>query len=88
MLKNHLNQPVTQITVYGAEWCGDCFRAKAFFDSHHIVYQSFDIDQSAEMAEFVIQVNNGSRSIPTILFPDGSILVEPSNQELAEKLEK
>ena len=88
MLKNHLNQPVTEITVYGASWCGDCLRAKAYLDAHKVKYINFDIDESAALADFVMNINGGNRSIPTILFPNGSILVEPSNQELAEKLGK
>lgn len=85
MLKNHLNQPITQLTIYSAEWCGDCLRAKAFLDENHITYSNFNID-GAELAEFVERVNGGSRSIPTLLFPDGTVMVEPSNQELKEKL--
>lgn len=73
------------ITVYGADWCGDCRRAKKFFNEHNIEYTWFDTDASPEAEEFVKQKNNGKRVIPTIIFPDGSILVEPSNEELAQK---
>lgn len=86
MLKNHLHQPITQLTVYSAEWCGDCLRVKALLDQHQISYLNFNIDEGAELAAFVERVNGGSRSIPTLLFPDGTVMVEPSNQELKEKL--
>lgn len=74
------------IQFYGASWCGDCFRSKAFLDSKDIQYEYIDIDRNPEAAEYVEKINNGQRSIPTIIFPDGSKLVEPSNQELGEKL--
>ena len=75
------------ITVYGADWCPDCRRSKAFLEEHRVPYQWIDVDQDTEAQEYVRQVNNGRRIIPTILFPDGSILVEPGNAELAQKLE-
>ena len=74
------------IKVYGATWCPDCRRSKAFLEEHQVPYQWIDVDQDAEAQEYVRQVNNGRRIIPTILFPDGSILVEPGNAQLAQKL--
>ncbi len=73
------------ITVYATSWCGDCRRAKKFMDDHGIAYELVDIDQNADGEAFVKQVNRGNRSVPTIVFPDGSILVEPRNSQLAEK---
>ncbi len=74
------------IVMYGATWCKDCKRAKQFLGTHHIPYQWVNIaDDTAAMA-LVEKLNNGNRSVPTILFPDGSVLVEPSNAELATKL--
>lgn len=73
------------ITVYGASWCPDCRRAKQFFGAHRIAYEWIDITDNAEAVAFVEEVNHGSRRIPTIVFPDGDILVEPSNSALAEK---
>lgn len=86
MVTNHLNQKITQLTVYSAEWCGDCWRTKMLLEQHKIPYQNFSIDTGIELAEFVERVNGGSRAIPTLLFPDGTVLVEPSDQELKEKL--
>ena len=74
------------ILMFGANWCGDCRRAKRFFDEHHIDYEWIDVDKNPEAAVHVQEINKGMRSIPTIIFPDGSILVEPSNSELAKKL--
>lgn len=75
-----------KIIIYGTIWCGDCRRARNFLDKHHIAYQFINIDTDIEAEQFVLKVNKGMRSVPTILFEDGSILVEPSNQALAMKL--
>lgn len=72
--------------MYATAWCGDCFRAKRFLDTHAVEYEYIDINEDPEGARIVEQTNNGSRSVPTIIFPDGSVLVEPSDRELAEKL--
>lgn len=76
-----------QITVYSTVWCPDCKRAKRFFGEQRVPYINIDIEQNPEAMAYVEKVNNGMRIIPTIVFPDGSILVEPSNAELARKLE-
>ncbi|MBI3163291.1 MAG: glutathione S-transferase N-terminal domain-containing protein [Chloroflexi bacterium] len=75
-----------EITVYGADWCPDCRRAKRILDEHQVQYSWVDIDKNREGEKFVVQTNRGNRSIPTIVFGDGSILVEPSNPELLAKL--
>jgi thioredoxin reductase (NADPH) len=79
-----MTQP--QVVFYGAPWCPDCRRAKQFLGEHQIPYHWVDIEQDPEGEKYVIQKNNGKRIIPTIEFPDGSILVEPTNAELAAKL--
>lgn len=72
------------IVIYSTVWCPDCKRAKRFLGEQRIPYVNVDIEQDAEAMAFVEQVNQGKRVIPTIVFPDGSILVEPSNAQLAE----
>lgn len=74
------------ITVYGADWCGDCRRTKRFLDEQQIPYQWINTDESKDAAEFVKEKNNGKRIIPILIFEDGSHLAEPSNEQLAEKL--
>jgi thioredoxin reductase (NADPH) len=74
------------ITIYGAHWCPDCRRSKQFLGEHQIPYKWVDIEQDKSGEAYVLQKNNGKRIIPTIEFGDGSILVEPSNAELAAKL--
>jgi len=78
--------PETTITIYGTTWCGDCRRTRRFLDYHKISYLWIDIDLDKKGEEFVLSVNHGMRSVPTIVFADGSILVEPSNLKVAEKL--
>jgi thioredoxin reductase (NADPH) len=74
------------ITVYGAHWCPDCRRSKQFLGEHQIPYNWIDIEEDPEGEKFVIEKNDGKRIIPTIVFRDGSFLVEPTNAELAQKL--
>jgi thioredoxin reductase (NADPH) len=75
-----------QIKMYGAPWCPDCKQAKQFLAEQRVPYEWHDIDQDAEARAYVPTVNNGKQIIPTLIFSDGSILVEPSNAELADKL--
>ncbi len=80
------NRQPSGIVVYSAVWCPDCKRAKQFFGEQRVPYLNVDIEQDERAMTFVEQINNGMRSIPTIIFPDGDILVEPSNAALAKKL--
>jgi len=73
------------IKMYGTTWCGDTRRARQFLTENNIDYEWIDIDQDKTAAEYVMSVNKGCKSVPTILFPDGSLLVEPSSYQLKEK---
>lgn len=75
----------SQIVMYTTEYCSDCRRAKAFFEANKIDYIKVGLEGNKEAAEFVMNVNKGSQNVPTIIFPDGSILIEPSWNELKEK---
>ena len=76
----------TKITVYGAPWCPDCKRAKQFLGDQRVRFNWIDIDEDEAGRQHVQQVNDGKQIIPTIEFEDGSVLVEPTNAELAAKL--
>ena len=76
----------SNIIVYGTKWCWDCTRARRFFDRNDIDYEWINIDENPLAEQFVLEVNHGMRSVPTILFPDGSILVEPSRAQLEKKM--
>lgn len=75
-----------EIIMYTTNWCSDCFRAKWFFDNYGIQYQEVNLESNPDAIETVLQLNRGLRSVPTIVFGDGSVLVEPSNRELADKV--
>ncbi len=75
------------ITMYGTAWCGDCKRSLRVLKDLQWPYTYVDIEQDDQAAAYVQQVNNGSRSVPTLVFPDGSVMVEPSNAALKAKLE-
>lgn len=74
------------IVMYSTTWCPDCRRAKMWFDNHKIDYKEVNIEEDEEAMEYVVKINNGNQTIPTIVFPDGSILTEPTNKELEEKV--
>jgi len=81
------DEPSKPIRFYGTQWCGDCRRAKRVFAEMGLPYLWIDIDSSPAGERFVREVNHGNRSVPTLVFPDGSTLTEPSEQDLRKKLE-
>jgi mycoredoxin len=83
-----MTQAQPQIVVFSTTWCGDCRRSKRWLNDNGILVTEIDIDQDAVAARYVRSVNNGRAVIPTIVFPDGSILVEPTNAALALQVEK
>jgi thioredoxin reductase (NADPH) len=84
--QTNVNVTRPNITMYGTAWCQDCKRAKQFFGEHRIAYSFVDVEEDAEGLRLVEQRNDGKHVIPTIVFDDGSVLVEPSNAALAAKL--
>src|SRR5215470_17284156 len=77
---------MAEIKVYGAPWCPDCKRAKKFLAEHRQPYDWIDIDDDPDGRRFVEELQNGGRTIPTIIFPDGCHLLEASDEDLARKL--
>ena len=75
----------SQIVMYVTEYCADCMRVKRFFDLNHIPHLRVGLEGDEQAAGFVLQINRGYRSVPTIVFPDGSVLVEPNWQDLMAK---
>jgi len=78
---------MSDITMYGAEWCGDCRRSKRFLDANNVKYNYIDVEADVTASDKVIEINGGQRSIPVIIFSDGTHLTEPSDIALKEKLE-
>jgi mycoredoxin len=71
-----------EILVYYAPWCGDCRVAKRIFEQHDLQYRLVNIDDDKVARQKVQEINGGYRSIPTILFPSGTVVVEPTGPEL------
>lgn len=84
MSERHELNPNT-ITMYGADWCGDCIRAKAFFDKHELAFDYVDLAENPDETDVVLQHNGGVQKIPLVLYPDGSFQIEPTNEELESK---
>ena len=75
-----------RVKVYGTSWCPDTARARACLERHGVGFTFCDIEQDKQGLAYVEKVNRGKRSVPTIVFPDGSLLVEPSDEELVARL--
>jgi mycoredoxin len=75
----------SQIVMYTTNYCSDCLRVKKFFEVNSIPHLRISMEDNDQATDFVMQVNNGYRSVPTIIFPDGTVLVEPSWEELKIK---
>ncbi len=76
----------SKLKLYGANWCGDCRRAKKFLGEQRVHYDWIDITDNDEAIAFVEQMNDGKRRIPTIVLEDQQVLSNPSNAELASAL--
>lgn len=75
-----------QLTMYSTPWCGYCHRLRGQLDREAIPYTVVDIEQEPEAAKIVERVNNGSQTVPTLVFPDGSALTNPSVAQVRAKL--
>ena len=73
--------------MYGADWCGDCRRSKRLLEELDVQVNYIDVEADASAAEKVIEINGGAKSIPVIVFSDGTHLTEPSDNDLKAKLE-
>lgn len=76
----------TKILVYSTSWCPDCHRAKRVLKDHAVPFVEIDIETYPEALPIVLYVNEGMKRVPTIVFPDGSTMTEPSDKALISKL--
>lgn len=76
----------TDVTIYSTPWCGYCHRLKAQLDREGIEYVEVDIEVEPEAAAFVETVNGGHQTVPTVVFPDGTALTNPSAAAVKERL--
>ncbi|MGN6606459.1 MAG: mycoredoxin [Jatrophihabitans sp.] len=74
------------LTMFTTTWCGYCVRLKAGLQREGIEFQEVNIEQDESAAELVMKVNGGNQTVPTLLFPDGSALTNPSVAEVKAKL--
>jgi mycoredoxin len=74
------------LTMYSTPWCGYCHRLKSQLDREGIAYTVIDIEQDPESAEFVMSVNGGNQTVPTLRFDDGSALTNPSIVQVKQHL--
>jgi mycoredoxin len=75
-----------QLTIYSTQWCGYCHRLMRQLDREGVVYEVVDIEFEADAAEYVMSVNGGNQTVPTVVFPDGSALTNPSLSQVKERL--
>lgn len=71
--------------MYGADWCGDCRRTKAQLDSLGVDYEYLDVEHDDALRDEAVAIA-GRQSIPVVVLPDGSHMVEPSNPDLEARL--
>ena len=75
-----------QLTMYSTVWCGYCKRLKTALKSAGISFAEVDIERDPAAADFVMSVNGGNQTVPTLLFADGSTMCNPSAAMVQQKL--
>ena len=78
--------PNAAVTMYTTTWCGYCVRLKKMMQREGIAYAEVDIEQDPQAADVVMQANGGNRTVPTLVFPDGSALTNPSIDQVRAQL--
>ena len=81
-----LRPPPGSVTMFTTSWCGYCARLKSALTRDGLPFTEVDIEASPERAEFVEQVNGGNRTVPTVLFPDGTTATNPSLAQVQQRL--
>jgi mycoredoxin len=74
------------VTMYSTPWCGYCHRLKGQLKRAGIEFTEVDIEQVPGAAELVEKINHGNQTVPTVVFPDGTAMTNPSLAQVAEKL--
>lgn len=74
------------ITMFSTEWCGYCKRLKLMLDKTGIGYTEINIEVTPGTPELVEQVNGGNQTVPTVVYPDGSVATNPSLRDVQAKL--
>ncbi|MGY1641275.1 mycoredoxin [Geodermatophilus sp. SYSU D00703] len=74
------------VTMYTTTWCGYCVRLKKLMQREGIDYAEVDIERDPAAADIVMQANGGNRTVPTLVFPNGTALTNPSIDEVKSQL--
>lgn len=74
------------VTMYSTTWCGYCKRLKSAMDREGIAYSEVNIEEVPDAADYVMSVNGGNQTVPTVVFPDGSAATNPSLAEVKSRL--
>jgi len=74
------------LTIYSTPWCGYCTRLKRQLEREGVAFVDVDIEQDEKAAEYVMSVNGGNQTVPTVVFPDGSALTNPTFPQVTQKL--
>ena len=77
---------MSALTVYSTQWCGYCHRLMKQLDREGVAYSVVDIEQDPTAADYVMSVNGGNQTVPTVVFPDGTALTNPSLNQVKERL--
>lgn len=77
---------MAEIVLYGADWCGDCRRAKTWLREHGVAFTDVDVEHDDAARDKAIEIAGGRKNIPVVVLPDGTVLVEPTNTQLAEAI--
>jgi mycoredoxin len=77
-----------ELVMFTTTWCGYCVRLKRFLDRESIGYREVNIEDDADAAAFVMSVNGGNRTVPTLRFPNGAALTNPSPAEVLAELSR
>jgi len=75
-----------ELTIYSTQWCGYCHRLMRQLEREGVAFQTVDIEHDPVAADYVMGVNGGNQTVPTVVFPDGTALTNPSLREVTARL--
>ncbi|WP_040803034.1 glutaredoxin family protein [Nocardia concava] len=75
-----------EVVMYGADWCGDCRRAKVWFRENGVAFTEINVEDDETARDRAIEIAGGRKNIPVIVLPGGQVLIEPTNADLAAAL--
>jgi Glutaredoxin-like protein len=79
------SQSENTTTMYMTSWCPYCRNVKRWLDTHNVPYTAVNIEENEDAAKFVMSVNGGNQTVPTVVFPDKSVITNPNASQLAQK---